>query len=182
MKRISTVKELIISAGFAALLFVSAIIAAFAIYPIVLIPGLTTLAMLIVYSYMFTIGLLVVRKTGAATIILPIVGILAPSGVGILLGVTILIPGIVAVELLLIMTNYRKAAYILATPLFILVVVPFWLFVLLKMGFPLADVTRKYIWPILLIGLIEAFIGGYLAHLTYEKKLKNLKVVRQLQG
>ncbi|MBI2142553.1 hypothetical protein HYU15_03645 [Candidatus Woesearchaeota archaeon] len=182
MKSVSTIKELAICGGFGA-------IAAFAglalNLPGIMITGVPLTGIIPVAAVFFALLSLIVRKFGAVTIAAGVYSLIAiptvlfgPPGVyklflGIILGLLF--------DSLLMAFRYSRTGYYVAAAVSYATVVPATYLALLFLGFPAAERLARFV-PYLMIWYVIAVIATvWLTMLIYEKKLKNLKVVKQLQ-
>lgn len=51
-----------------------------------------------------------------------------------------------------------------------------------QLGIPGVDKFMKFLVPFLIASMVEGFIGGAIAIWLYNKKIKNLAVVKKLQA
>lgn len=185
MRLIGTTKELAICAGFGALIVVVQLLAGSVIYTVTQVPAAATLISSFILAYIAIIPLLLIRKTDAAlatlltmSVISAPLSVFGPPGLPKIIQ---FIPVIAAIELILIISNWKKAGYIIAIPAASAIALPMHYYFLALIGFPGAELLRKYLLLFMAIVMMESLLGAWLGLITYEKKLKNLKVVKQLQ-
>ncbi|MBI2575371.1 hypothetical protein HYV82_05800 [Candidatus Woesearchaeota archaeon] len=182
MKTISSIKELTVCGGFGA-------IAAFAglalNLPGIMITGVPLTGIFPVAAFFLSMTALIIRKFGAVTIAAGVYSLIAsptvlfgPPGVyKLLLGIAL---GILF-DSLLMAFRYSRTGYYVAAAVSYAAVVPATYLALLFLGFPAAERLARFV-PYLMIWYVLAVIATvWLTMLIYEKKLRNLNVVKRLQ-
>ncbi len=184
MRRISTVKDLTLAGGFGALLF--AIDAVFTpLQTILNLPGVVGITSTFFWIVVAVIALLIVRKTGFPTAMLfsyallsvPLVTWGAPG----LHKLLIIMPLAILVEIIFLLTNYSNIGIAAAIASGIATGSVLQLYVMTLLGLPGVETYMKFLVPFTIIGVIEGLIGGFAGIWLYNRKIKNLKVVKQLQ-
>ncbi|MBI2575374.1 ECF transporter S component [Candidatus Woesearchaeota archaeon] len=185
MKIISSVKELTLCSGFGALLTVVQLLAGSIVYAVSQVPASASLFSALILGYLGTMPLLLTRKTGAATITILTAAIVAvplsvfgPPGPYKILQ---FIPVVILTEAILIAARWKNYGYVTALAAAAATSIPIHYYFITLIGLPAAGLLAKFLLPIMAVVAAEAAIGAWLAIATYEKKLKKLKVVRQLQ-
>lgn len=182
MMIINDLKSLTIAAGFGAM----AAFAGLALnLPGIMITGVPLTGIIPVAAFFFALLALIVRKFGAVTIAASVYSLIAvqtalfgPPGVyklflGIILGLLF--------DTLLKVFRYSKAGYYVAAAVSYAAVVPATYAALLFLGFPAAERLARFV-PYLMIWYVAAVIATvWITMMIYEKRLKRLNVVRQLQ-
>ncbi len=182
MKTVSSIKELTVCGGFGAM----AAFAGLALnLPGIMITGVPLTGIFPVAALFLALIALIIRKFGAVTIAAGVYSSIAiptvlfgPPGVyklflGIILGLLF--------DSLLMAFRYSRTGYYVAASVSYAAVVPATYLALLLLGFPAAERLARFV-PYLMIWYVIAVIATvWLTMLIYEKKLKKLKVVRQLQ-
>lgn len=185
MRLISTTKDLALAGGFGTLLF--AIDAAFTpLQTITNIPGVVGAVDTFFWVIIAAIAILVVRKTGFFAIMTLVYGLLSVPlityGAPGFHKLLILAPIVALVEGILLMTNYSAWGINISIALGLPAAWLMQLYVMAQLGIPGADKFMNFLVPFLIAAMVEGFIGGAIAIWLYNKKIKNLKVVKALQA
>lgn len=185
MKLISSTRDFAIAGGFGAIivafeLFVAIIIASLALPPI-----LIAIVDSVLLAYMIMIPPLITRKAGVITATVFVMSLLSvPTlafGVPGPYKILVFLPLGVFMDLLFAVSNGKKLFMILGIIAAAFVSIPYQFFVMMWLGLPLPEGTWELVLPIAAFAAVEGAIGVWLAYLTYEKKLRKLRVVKQLQ-
>lgn len=184
MKTISTTKELVIPAGFGALIFFVQLAVSTAIVTVTGIPGTGAVVIGVLLGYIVAIMGMLIRKSGVFIVAFAVFSVLSvptivmgPPGFYKLAMIATAIP----IEACLLIFRSRKAGlYFGITTGLTLAMIAFY-YILSAMGFPAAERLGKYLFWIIAVLVMETISGMWLGIMTYEKKLKKLKVVRQMQ-
>lgn len=184
MKTINDLRSLTIAAGFGALMFFFNFIASTTMVTLTGIPGTGGVAVGVLLGYLIAILVMLVPRTGVITVAFLVFGILSvptivmgPPGL-YKLG---LLPMAIIMDACLALIKQRKAALYIGMSIGLVSGMIAFYYLLLAMGFPAAERFGKYILPITAVLVAEVLLGIWLGILTYEKRLKKLKVVRQMQ-
>lgn len=182
MKIIKDVRALTLCGGFGAISFVIM----WSLGSILLIatglPLVGGLVSSIINAFVLIIGILLVNRVGAATLIsltltilaIPTV-ILGPPGVyKILLG---LYMGIVF-ELLLAIFRYKKWTFIFGLAFTFAASVPMEYLLFKLLGLPAAEKIKPMIFAIMVVYFVNGLLGSWLGLRFYEKKISKLQVVQ----
>lgn len=184
MRLISTTRDFAVAGGFGALLF--AIDAIFTPLDMILgIPGARAVINTFFWIVVGTVAILMARKTGFPTVMLfayallsvPLVTWGAPGFHKLL----IIMPLAMLVEAILLATNYSNLG---VTASIAAGVAGGWLiqlYVMKLLGLPGVEAYIKFLIPFTIIGVAEGVIGGLAGIWLYNKKIKNLNVVKRLQ-
>lgn len=185
MQFVSSVKELSICSGFGALLTVVQLLAGSFVYAVSQVPASASLFSALILGYLGTIPLLLIRKTGAATITILTAAIVAvplsvfgPPGPYKILQ---FIPVVLVTEAILIAARWKNFGYVIAMAAAAAIAIPIHYYFITLIGLPAAGLLAKFMLPIMVAVAAEAAIGAWLAIATYEKKLKGLGVIKQLR-
>ncbi len=186
MKLISTTRDFAIAGGFGALIVAFELSIGIIIASLTGLPILIAIADSVLLAYLIMIPPLITRRTGIITATVLVMSLLSvPTsafGVPGLYKILVFLPLGVFMDLLFSVSNGRKLFMISGIIIAAFVSVPYQFFVMTQLGIPLPEGTEKLLLPIAAFAALEGAFGVWLAYMTYEKKLKNLKVVRQLQN
>ncbi|MBI2574924.1 hypothetical protein HYV82_03495 [Candidatus Woesearchaeota archaeon] len=185
MRRISTVKDLTLAGGFGALLF--AIDAVFTPLDMILgIPGVRAVVNTFFWIVVACVAVLITRKTGFLTATLFVYALLSVPlitwGAPGFHKLLIIMPLAILVEAILLATNYSNTGIAVAIASGVAGGWLLQLYVMSLLGIPGVETYMKVIVPFTIIGVIEGLIGGFAGIWLYNRKIKNLKVVKQLQS
>ena len=178
-------KDLVICALFGAMIFVIGFALGSAIIAITGIPATGSLLNMLLAVLIGVVGIKVVGKFGAATLILTIEGILSvptiingPPGIHKILMLFTL--GLI-IDIVLSATKRSNKGFILAGSMAGLLAVLFIFLSLVFLGLPGADELQKILIPLLAVNAVLGAIGAYLGLWLYDKKLKNKPFIKQMQ-
>jgi hypothetical protein len=186
MNIIKDVRSLTLCGGFGAISFVIM----WSLGSILLIatglPLVGGIASSIANAFVLIIGILLVGRVGAATLIsltlttlaIPTV-ILGPPGVyKILLG---LFMG-VAFEALLAIFRYKRWIYVFGLAITFAASVPMEYVLFKILGFPAAEQLKSMIFLIMAVYFVNAMFGSWLGMRFYDKKISKLQIVQMWKG
>jgi hypothetical protein len=184
LKKFKT-KELIFIALVAAFAFVIMFSLAGTINVITGTPLIGGLALNIIFSFIVATALLVVRKFGAASLMvliyagfsIPTTNFGPPGVYKLLMG---LIVGII-IDVILFYANYKKVAYYIGMGLIFLLSVPLLYVFLILLQMPAAEKIASLIFPLMGVYLVEALIGTWLGFKFY-KRIENKSFIKQIQS
>lgn len=146
-------------------------------------PLIGGLALNIVFSFIMATALLIIRKPGTASLLVLIYSALSvptanfgPPGIyKIIMG---LIMGII-VDIVLYYGKYKKLAYYFGIGLVFFLAGPLLYIALILLKMPAANKIAGLMIPLMIIYLVEALIGTFLAFKVYNK-IKDKSLIRQL--
>ena len=185
MRLVSTTKDLALAGGFGALLF--AIDAVFTpLQSITNIPGIVGVVDTFFWVIVATIAILITRKLGFFTITAAIYGLMSVpmitwGGPGFH-KLLMIMPVAAVVEAILLLTNYSALGINIAIATGLPVAYIMQLYVMAQLGISGAETYMKFLVPFLIAAMVEGFIGGAIGIWLYNKKIKNLKVVKAIQA
>ncbi len=150
------------------------------------IPGTGSIVDVIIAVFIAVIGLKIVDKVGAATVLVTVSGILSiptlingPPGIHKIL--VMLIVGL-TIDVILLLSERSNRGYIFAG-LFVGVEIIILIYIsLVLLGLPGEQQLRAILIPISLISGIMGAAGAYLGIKVYEGRLKHLSVVQSLKS
>lgn len=182
MKIIKDIRSLTLCGGFGAISFVIMWSLGSIILMTTGLPLVGGIASSIANSFVLVIGILLIDKIGALTIIsttlttlsIPTI-IFGPPGIykfflGIFMGVLC--------ESVIVLFRYKRWSYILGLAITFAASVPAEYFIFKMLGFPAAEKLQSMLIPIMAIYFINAAVGSWLGMKFYEKKLSKLQVVQ----
>lgn len=181
-----TARELVFIALMSAFMFVGDFLLAIGIVAATGIPLSGGIISCVFIAFIYILILLVVKKFGTATLVALIYTTLAsptssfgsPGAYKILVG---LVLGLL-VDLVLYAGRYKKWVYYLAVFFGFLVVAPVMWGLLILLNLPGAEELGKMVVILMFIQGVEGVIGCWLARLVYNKKLKNSRIIKQIQS
>jgi hypothetical protein len=187
MKIFKDIRLLTFCGGFGALTFAAAYVIGSGITVATGIPIMSAVVNALIVFYLVTIAGLIVRQFGVAIIMFLVYAVLAiptvllgPPGIlhKLILWLTLALP----IEITTLIFRWKWWSYPIGSFISEAVTVPMVLFLMILLGLPGAEKLQKVIMTLALIVPINAAIGSWLGALTYEKKLKNLSMVKSLQA
>ena len=179
-------KELVFLSLIGALEFVVAFAVGLGIVAATGIPASGGLATNLFVVFILATGLLVVRKFGAALHIvlvhmllaLPTASIGPPGIYKVAIGLIFAF----VVDTILCLGRYKGVFYYIALTMGFIVFLPLFLYSLILLGLPGAENLSNLLIPAIGIYIFEALLGTYLARLFYNKKLRDLNLIKQIQN
>ncbi len=180
-----SVRELIVLAIFGAGLFVLDLLVS-GITTVIGVPGTGGLVNAIFFVGLATIGGKIVKRFGTYTLMTLVYGVLAsPTSVfgppGVYKIFIVVFIGLIA-DIIILLCKYRPVGYYLGLAISNVLSIPIGLYTLIFLGLPGADALQKALFILMPIYFLESLIGAWLGLWLYEKRIKNLAVVRQLSS
>ena len=136
-------------------------------------------------AFILVLAALTIQKFGTITIIVLIHTVLSsptinlgPPGVykiglGIILGLV--------VDSVLYFGKYKRFAYYISFAFGYAALVPAMFYFLTLLGMPAADKLAPFILPMMGIYVVESLLATWLARVIYFKKLKNKRIIKQIE-
>ncbi|MDO8661487.1 MAG: hypothetical protein Q7K43_06360 [Candidatus Woesearchaeota archaeon] len=181
-----TVRQLVFMALLGAITFVFDLAFVSGIDASTGIPGAGFMVDTIFVVALMTIGGLVIKRFGVFSSIALIYGVLAvpttvfgpPGAYKIVLS---LVLGLVA-DAVVYFFKYKRIGFYSAMAIGNVFGLPLFLLALRWLGLPGSSALASAFWVILAVTVVESLIGAWLGLWLFEKRIKNLAVIRQLQS
>lgn len=184
LQRFST-KQLIFLALIGAILFIMDLVISTVIDAVTGMQGAGYLVIGIFFIMIAVIGGLIIPKFGVFALMALIYALLAiPTNVfgppGILKVPIAFIVGLI-IDLIIYSFKYKKSGYYLGAIIGNVLSLILFVWTFLLLGLPGIESLMPYLWSFSILYGIEAVIGTWLGYIIFNKKLKNLKIIKQIE-